>query len=163
MKHYWNWVKGQWVPIVVCVAVGNILLLGWAYIDTNQRAQKLQDAEIAESKKQTEQIVAALNRHSELLNTNDQQLKEYGENITCILAILNPKAVPNADPVKCRARLSGINNSDGTFLSGTWPPLPPEPGSKELPGKPDTHSNPQTGFLEGAWQEIAELLNNITR
>lgn len=157
MRHYWAWVKGQWIAIVATVVVFNALFLGYVYVDGNAQDQKRQDEAIAESKRQTQKITDALNKHTELLNSNDQQLREYGEATLCVLAILRPDAVPSADPEKCRAKLSGINNADGTFLSGSWPPLPPEPGSH--PVKEDTQQ--QTGFLQSVQDSLSNLVKDV--
>lgn len=151
-----NLVEKHGAPILFYVVILNVILLGWIYVDGNTRADKRQDVAIEDSKQQTEKIISALDKHTKLLNSNDQQLREYGEATLCVLAILRPDVVPSADPAKCRAKLGGINNTDGTFLSGTWPPLPPEQGSKEL--KQEEPKQKQTGFLGNIINQVQGLL-----
>lgn len=112
-----NLVDKHGPSILFYVVLLNAFLLGWIYVDGNTQADKRQDAAIAESKRQTQEITAALKKHTELLNSNDQQLREQGEATLCILAILSPHAVPNADPEKCRSKIANATSAGSSFVT----------------------------------------------
>lgn len=162
MKLISNLVNKHGAPVLLYVILANMLLLGWAYVDSNRQADKRQDAAIQAIKDSTDRLLNNSSNQTKKLDSNDQQLREYGEATLCVLAILRPDAVPQADPVKCRAKLSGINNVDGSFLSGEWPPLPPEPEAKESNSETQNTQNPQqVGTIDRIIDNVQLGINQI--